>query len=161
MNNTSNGIPFLDLVAPHVELEAEFTAVFQQTLRTAMFIGGPAVEQFEREFAAFCEARFCVGVGSGTDALRFALTAAGIREGDSVITVPNTFIATSEAISQVGATPEFVDVDELTYNMSPAKLQKYLETECDLDRRTGMRISRRTGRLVSAVVPVHLYGQMC
>jgi dTDP-4-amino-4,6-dideoxygalactose transaminase len=159
--NTSNGIPFLDLVTPHVELEAEFTAVFQQVLRTAMFIGGPAVEQFEREFAAFCGARFCVGVGSGTDALRFALTAAGIREGDAVITVPNSFIATTEAISQVGATPEFVDIDERTYNLSPAKLRKYLETQCDLDTRTGLRISRRSGRLVSAVVPVHLYGQMC
>jgi dTDP-4-amino-4,6-dideoxygalactose transaminase len=150
----------LDLVTPHVELEAEFTAVFQQVLRTAMFIGGPAVDQFEREFAAFCDTRFSVGVGSGTDALRFALMAVGVREGDCVLTVPNTFIATTEAISQVGALPEFVDIDERTYNMSPASLRKYLETQCDADRRTGLRISRRTGRPVAAVVPVHLYGQM-
>lgn len=156
----ANGIPFLDLVAPHVELEAEFTAVFQQVLRTAMFIGGPAVEQFEKEFAAFCDARFAIGVGSGTDAVRFALMAAGIREGDCVLTVPNTFIATTEAISQVGAIPEFVDIDQRTYNMSAAALRRYLETECDPDRRSGLRISRRTGRPVAAVVPVHLYGQM-
>jgi len=159
--NISNSIPFLDLVSPHVELEAELTEVFQQVLRTAMFIGGPAVEQFEREFAAFCDTRFCVGVGSGTDALRFALMAAGIREGDSVLTVPNSFIATTEAISQAGAVPEFVDIDERTYNINPASLRKYLETQCDLDRRTGQRVSRHTGRLVTAVVPVHLYGQMC
>jgi dTDP-4-amino-4,6-dideoxygalactose transaminase len=155
-----NSISFLDLVTPHVELEAEFTAVFQQVLRTASFIGGPMVEQFEREFAIFCDAQFCVGVGSGTDALRFALMAAGIREGDCVVTVPNTFIATTEAISQAGAVPEFVDIDERTYNMSPESLRKYLETQCDPDRRTGLRISRRTGRPVAAVVPVHLYGQM-
>ena len=158
--NISNSISFLDLVTPHVELEAEFTAVFQQVLRTASFIGGPMVEQFEREFATFCASRFCVGVGSGTDALRFALMAAGIREGDCVVTVPNTFIATTEAISQAGAVPEFVDIDERTYNMSPASLRKFLETQCDPDRRTGLRISRRTGRPVAAVVPVHLYGQM-
>jgi dTDP-4-amino-4,6-dideoxygalactose transaminase len=156
----TNGIPFLDLVTPHVELEEEFTAVFQQALRTAMFIGGPAVEQFEREFAAFCNARFAIGVGSGTDAVRFALMAAGIREGDSVVTVPNTFIATTEAITQVGAIPEFVDVDPHTYNMSASALRRYLEADCDSDRRTGLRISRRTGRPVAAVVPVHLYGQM-
>jgi dTDP-4-amino-4,6-dideoxygalactose transaminase len=158
--NAVNGISFLDLVTPHMELEAEFTAVFQQVIRSAMFIGGPAVEQFEREFAAFCEARFAIGVGSGTDAVRFALMASGIREGDSVLTVSNTFIATTEAISQVGAMPEFVDVDDRTLNISPAALRKYLESECDRDRRTGLRISRRTGRPVAAVVPVHLYGQM-
>jgi dTDP-4-amino-4,6-dideoxygalactose transaminase len=84
----------------------------------------------------------------------------GIREGDSVVTVPNTFIATTEAISQVGAIPEFVDIDSRTYDMSAAALRRYLETECDPDRRTGLRISRRTGRPVAAVVPVHLYGQM-
>ncbi len=158
--SVANGISFLDLVTPHVELEAEFTAVFQQVLRTAMFIGGPEVTEFERQFAAFCDVRFAIGVGSGTDAVRFALMAAGIREGDSVLTVPNTFIATTEAISQVGAVPEFVDIDQRTYNMSTVALRRYLEMECEPDRRTGLRISRRTGRPVAAVVPVHLYGQM-
>src|SRR5579875_78546 len=158
--HVSNGISFLDLVTPHVELESEFTAVFQPVLQSGMFFGGPAVEQFEREFANFCDARFAIGVGSGTDALRFALMAAGIREGNAVVTVPNTFIATTEAISQVGALPEFVDIDPNTYNLSAAGLRRYLETECDGDRQTGLRISRRSGRHVSAVVPVHLYGQM-
>ena len=156
----ATSIPFLDLVTPHVELQAELTEVFQQALNTAGFIGGRPVEDFEREFAAFCDTAFCAGVGSGTDALRFALMAAGIQTGDSVITVPNTFIATTEAISQAGAVPEFVDVDERTYNLSPAKLREFLETDCSVDAGTGRRISRRTGRPVTAVVPVHLYGQV-
>ena len=123
-------IPFLDLVTPHVELEQELTAVFHQALRTAGFIGGPMVENFEKDFAAFCDAQFCVGVSSGTDALRFALMAAGVKAGDVVVTVPNTFIATTEAISQAGALPEFIDIDERTYNMDPEKLREYLEVKC-------------------------------
>jgi len=156
----SAGIPFLDLVTPHAELEAGLTAVFKEALNTAVFIGGPAVEEFEREFAAFCDVRFCAGVGSGTAALRYALVAAGVCPGDSVVTVANTFIATAEAITQAGAVPEFVDVDEWSYNLDPARLLLFLERECDVDARTGRTISRKTGRPVTAVVPVHLYGQM-
>ena len=111
----SSAIPFLDLVTPHVELQSELTEVFQHALNTAGFIGGQPVEDFEREFAVFSGASHCVGVGSGTDALRFALMAVGIQPGDTVLTVPNTFIATTEAISQAGAFPEFVDIDEQTY----------------------------------------------
>jgi dTDP-4-amino-4,6-dideoxygalactose transaminase len=150
-------IPFLDLVTPHTELKDELVDAFQESLKTASFIGGPMVEGLEREFAAFCDARVCVGVGSGTDALRFALSAAGVAEGDSVITVPNTFIATTEAISQVGAQPEFVDVEERTSTMDPAKLKIFLETACEQDG-TGGLISKRTGRRVTAIIPVHLYG---
>ena len=159
MNNNAN-IPFLDLVTPHLELEEDFVGVFRAAMRSAAFIGGPAVQEFEREFAHVCDVGHCVGVGSGTDALRFALVAAGVRTGDSVITVPNTFIATTEAISQAGAVPEFVDIDEQSYTMDPAKLRQYLETQCDPDQVTGLPVSRRTGRLVTALVPVHLYGQM-
>ncbi len=156
---TNNGkIAFLDLVSVHEELEKELVAVFQKALRTAGFIGGPMVEEFERSFAAFCDTRFAIGVNSGTDALRFALMAAGVREGDSVVTVPNTFIATTEAISQAGACPEFVDIDERTYNMDPEKLKDFLEHQCSRDH-VGKLISQRTGRPVAAVVPVHLYGQ--
>jgi dTDP-4-amino-4,6-dideoxygalactose transaminase len=93
---TNNGkIAFLDLVSVHEELEKELVPVFQKALRTAGFIGGPMVEEFERSFSAFCGTRFAIGVNSGTDALRFALMSAGVREGDSVVTVPNTFIATT------------------------------------------------------------------
>ena len=155
---TSNSIPFLDLVTPHVELERELTDVFHRTLTTAGFIGGPIVEEFEKAFAAFCDTTFSVAISSGTDALRFALMACGIKPGDVVVTVPHTFIATTEAISQAGALPEFVDIDERTYNMDPAKLREYLETQCTTDK-SGKLISRRSGRPVTAIVPVHLYGQ--
>jgi len=154
-----SSIPFLDLVTPHVELEQELTQVFQQALRTAGFIGGPMVENFEKAFAAFCETKHSVAVNSGTDALRFALIAAGVRAGDVVVTVPHTFIATTEAISQTGALPEFVDIDERTYNMDPARLREYLEEKC-VQEASGKLVSRRSGRPVTAVVPVHLYGQM-
>ena len=154
----SNSIPFLDLVTPHLELERELTEVLHQTLATAGFIGGPMVEEFEKSFAAFCEAKFSVAISSGTDALRFALMACGIKPGDAVLTVPHTFIATTEAISQAGALPEFVDIDQRTYNMDPEKLREYLERQCTADK-SGRRISRRSGRPVTAVVPVHLYGQ--
>jgi dTDP-4-amino-4,6-dideoxygalactose transaminase len=155
----TNKIPFLDLVTPHRELKDELAAIFGRALDTAGFIGGPMVEDFERGFAKFCDAQHCVGVGSGTDALRFALTAAGVKQGDVVVTVPNTFIATTEAISQAGATPEFVDVDERTYSMDPEQLRKYLQVECSVDGTTGRVFSKRLGRPVTAVVPVHLYGQ--
>src|SRR5271165_2237684 len=93
-------IPFLDLVRPHLEMEDDLVRIFRTALRTAAFIGGPAVQEFENAFAEFCEVDYCIGVGSGTDALRFALMAAGVKQGESVLTVPNTFIATGEAISQ-------------------------------------------------------------
>ena len=158
-NMVSNSIPFLDLVTPHVELEAELTRVFSQALHTAGFIGGPMVEEFEKAFATFCGTSHSIAVSSGTDALRFAIMVSGVQPGDVVVTVPHTFIATTEAISQAGAHPEFVDIDERTYNLDPEKLREYLEQECKKDS-SGKLISRRSGRPVSAVVPVHLYGQM-
>jgi dTDP-4-amino-4,6-dideoxygalactose transaminase len=158
-HNISDGIPFLDLITPHAELEHELTAVFHQALRTASFIGGPMVEEFEKAFAAFCSTKHSVAISSGTDALRFAIMTCGIKPGDAVITVPHTFIATTEAISQAGAFPEFVDIDERTYNMDPEKLREYLECQCEKDK-SGKLISRRSGRPVTAIVPVHLYGQM-
>jgi dTDP-4-amino-4,6-dideoxygalactose transaminase len=157
--NNSKGIAFLDLVTPHLELERELTEVFQRALRTAGFIGGPMVEEFEKAFASFCNTGYSVAVNSGTDALRFALTAAGVKAGDVVITVPHTFIATTEAISQAGALPEFVDVDECTYNMDARKLREYLEQRCIRDG-SGKLMSQRSGRPVTTIVPVHLYGQM-
>src|SRR5271167_1479230 len=157
--SVNGNIPFLDLITPHMELEKELTAVFHKVLATAGFIGGPMVEDFESAFAKFCDSDYSVALSSGTDALRFALMACGIQPGDVVVTVPHTFIATTEAISQAGALPEFVDIDEQTYNMDPEKLRKYLEVQCTTDK-SGKLISRRSGRPVTAVIPVHLYGQM-
>lgn len=152
-------IPMLDLISPHRELETELTSVFQSALRTAGFVGGPMVQNFENEFADFCGSRHAIALASGTDAVRFALIAAGVQPGDVVVTVPNTFIATSEAISQAGARPEFVDIGERTYCMDPEKLADYFERECCLEGETGKPYHRKYRAPVTAVVPVHLYGQ--
>jgi dTDP-4-amino-4,6-dideoxygalactose transaminase len=142
-----------------VELEAELVSEFRDVLRTGGFVGGSAVDTFEQQFAEYCDVRHAAGVGSGTDALLFALLAAGVKPGDTVVTVPNTFIATTEAIRQAGAQPDFVDVDERSYTMDPVKLLRYLETDCARGPNARV-VSRRTGGPVTAVVPVHLYGQM-
>jgi len=152
-------VPFLDLVTPHQELEAELLAVAQKAFSTAGFIGGPMVEEFEREFARFCGTRYCVGVSSGTDALRFTFMAAGVGPGDIIITVPHTFIATTEAISQAGAQIAFVDVNEATYTLDPERLREYIETRCEIDNASGRLIECASRRRVAAIVPVHLYGQ--
>jgi dTDP-4-amino-4,6-dideoxygalactose transaminase len=144
---SGKGIPFLDLITPHVDLQEELIGAAREVITTGMFVGGPIVEQFEREFAEFCDTKYSVGVASGTDALRFILMAAGIGKGDIVVTVPNTFVATIEAIIQAGATPHFVDVDPQTSNMSVDALREYLETH--------------SGSPVKAILPVHLYGQPC
>jgi dTDP-4-amino-4,6-dideoxygalactose transaminase len=156
---TDERVPFLDLVSPHRELEEELVAASRAAIRSAYFIGGPEVEGFEREFAEYCGTAFCIGVASGTDAVRFALMAAGVRPGDAVVTVANTFIATVEGISQAGAGTEFVDIDERTCNLSPRSLAEYLEA-CKIDDKTGRPLGRRTGKPITAIVPVHLYGQV-
>jgi dTDP-4-amino-4,6-dideoxygalactose transaminase len=135
-------VPFLDLKAQYEPIRGEIADAIQQVLDKTAFAGGPFVAQFEKEFAAFCDTRFAVGVGSGTDALWMALLGLGIGPGDEVITVPDTFIATAEAISWCGAMPVFVDVDPVTYNMDPSKLEA--------------AITRKT----KAIIPVHLFGQM-
>jgi dTDP-4-amino-4,6-dideoxygalactose transaminase len=153
-------VPFLDLITPHQELESELLAVVQKAFGNAGFIGGPMVEEFEDEFAAFCDAKYCIGVNSGTDALRFALMAAGVQPGEIVLTVPHTFIATTEAISQAGAQIAFVDIDEHSYTMDPKELREFIEKRCEFDSRTGKLIERASKRKVAGIVPVHLYGQM-
>ena len=153
-------IPFLDLVTPHKEMKAELLAVLDKAIDSAGYIGGPMVKNLEEEFARYCGVKHCVVVNSGTDALRFAYIAGGIKPGDEVISVPNTFIATTESISQAGGHIVFVDIDEKTYNLDPIKLRKFLESTCKKDAATGKTVNHTTGRPVTAVVPVHLYGQM-
>jgi len=143
-------VPFLDLRAQSRQIKDEVLSLVTKTMASGTFIGGTQVSGFENEFAEFCDNKFCVGVGSGTDALRFALMAAGVGPGDEVVTVPNTFIATTEAISQVGATPAFVDIDEYTYTMDPRKLNEFMEI-----RNAASQFPNR----LKAIVPVHLYGQ--
>src|ERR1051326_325645 len=150
---TTPKIPFLDLITPHQELKDELLAVVSQALDTAGFIGGPMVEGFERDFASFCDTQHCVGLASGTDAVRFALMAAGVKKDSIVVTVPNTFIATTEAITQAGARPDFVDIDERTYNMDPEKLRRYLEEDCFVDSGAMRAFTQRRGNRGKSVVP--------
>jgi len=145
-------VPFLNLKVQYKQIEHEVLPMVTEAMTNGAFIGGPQVLGFEKEFAEFCESKYCAGLNSGTDALRFALMAVGVGPGDEVITVPNTFIATTEAISQAGATPVFVDIDERTYNMDPQKL------EACLNQRYAHGAMRSAGR-PKAVIPVHLYGQ--
>lgn len=156
----NSSIPFLDLVTPHRELEEELLSEIRGILRTAEFVGGRRVEEFENDFARFCGTDYCVGVANGTDALRFALIACGVHPGDTVVTVPNTFIATTEAVSQAGAHPDFVDIQEQGYSMDPQKLAEYLERQCRREPSTGKLYHKKTGRRVTAVIPVHLHGLM-
>ncbi len=159
--SSNEKIPFLDLITPHVELEAELLAVCQKVLRTAGFVGGPMVEEFEREFAKFCDTKYCVGLASGTDAVRFALMAAGVQQGDTVVTVSHTFIATTEAITHAGARIAFVDINEQTYCMDPAKTSRISRTR--VSRRCGdgkANSHTKTKSPVTAIVPVHIYGQV-
>ena len=135
-------VPYLDLKAQYESIRGEIGDAIQQVLDKTAFAGGPFVAQFEKEFAAFCGTRFAAGVGSGTDALWMALLGLGIGPGDEVITVPDTFIATAEAISWCGAKPVFVDVDPVTYNMDPSKLEAAVTAK------------------TKAIIPVHLFGQM-
>lgn len=140
--DSKTAVPFLDLVASHRALEHELVHAFRRAVETATFVGGAEVDGFEREFAAFVATPGAVAVSSGTDALRFAYQALGVRPGDEVITVPNTFIATTEALTQAGAAIRFVDVRDDTLTIDPGAVAS--------------AVSPRT----VGIVPVHLFGQM-
>lgn len=135
-------VPFLDLKAQYESIRNEIAVALQQVLDNTAFAGGPFVEKFEKDFASFCKCEFAMGVGSGTTALWLALSGLGIGQGNEVITTPNTFIATAEAISFCGAKPAFVDVEEQTYNMNLDLLEDAITPK------------------TKAIIPVHLYGQM-
>ena len=135
-------VPFLDLRAQHKDLYEEVFSFWQEIFESAGFIGGHHVSSFEEEFAEACTVKNCVAVNSGTAALRFIFLAMGVEAGDEIITVPNTFIATTEAISQANGKAVFVDIDQETFNMDPGQI--------------AAAITPRT----KGIVPVHLYGQM-
>lgn len=139
---TVNSVPFLDLKRQHQAIKVELESAVNGIIDNCDFIGGSAVGSFEREFASFCGVSHCVGLGNGTDAIQIALRACGVEPGDEVITAANTFIATSEAISAVGAKCVFVDCTDDTYLIDIEGLER--------------AITPRT----KAIIPVHLYGQL-
>lgn len=135
-------VPFLDLKIQYQSIRDEVAVAIQQVLDNTAFAGGPFVADFEKEFAAFCGCKYAIGVNSGTLALWMTFLCLGIGYEDEVITVPNTFIATAEAISFCGAKIVFVDIEEKTYNMNPDLLEDVITPK------------------TKAIIPVHLYGQM-
>jgi dTDP-4-amino-4,6-dideoxygalactose transaminase len=134
-------IPFFDLVTQYQDIREEIQREVLEVLESGFFILGEKVEKFEEEFAQYIGVRHCIGLNSGTTALVLAMKALGIGEGDEVIIPCNTFIATYEAVKDVGATPVLVEPEEWTYNLNPFKVEK--------------AITKKT----KAIVPVHLYGQ--
>lgn len=134
-------IPFVDLKAQYASIRTEVNAAIQGVLDSCQFTLGSEVVEFEREFAAYCQSEFGIGVNSGTSALHVALLAAGVGPGDEVITVPFTFVASVAAIHYSGARTVFVDIDPRSYTMDPARIEA--------------AITDRT----KAILPVHLYGQ--
>ena len=134
-------VPFVDLKAQYADIRAEIEPAIQEVLESAHFVGGPVLERFESEFAHFCGAAFALGVANGTDAISLALRAAGLGPGDEVLVPANTFFASAEAVSNIGAAPVFVDVDPRTFLMDPAS--------------AAAAVTPRT----RAILPVHLYGR--
>jgi dTDP-4-amino-4,6-dideoxygalactose transaminase len=137
----SESIPYLDLSAQIEPLRVEIDAAIARTIDNCSFCLGPDTAQFEKDFAKFCNAKFCVGFNSGTSALHVAMLLLGVGADDEVITTPFTFVATSWAISYVGAKPVFVDIDDMTFNLDSKLIEQ--------------AITSRT----KAIMPVHLYGQ--
>jgi len=136
-------IPFVDLKRQYSSIKPDIDEKIGSVLEKASFVLGPEVEKFEKDLASYCNAGRAVGVSSGTTALALALKSLNIRQGDEVITVPNTFIATASAISSVGATPVFVDIDSETYNIDTSQIEQAITVK------------------TKAIIPVHLYGQTC
>jgi dTDP-4-amino-4,6-dideoxygalactose transaminase len=134
-------VPFLDLKAEYAGLRDEILPALDRVCEKSAFVQGEEIEAFEREFAEFCGTKHCVALSSGTAALHLGLLALGVQHGDEVITTPNTFIATAEAITYCGARPVFVDIDPCTANLDPRLIER--------------AITPRT----RAIIPVHLYGR--
>lgn len=141
-------VPFFDLTRQYKKIKSEILSATQRVYEKGRFILGEEVSVFEKEFSHYCGVRYGVGVGSGTDALYLALKAAGIGEGDEVVTVANSFVATALAISFTGAKPLFVDIDPKAYTMDPNSLELLLKREK----------AKKSGQKIRAVLPVHLYG---
>jgi dTDP-4-amino-4,6-dideoxygalactose transaminase len=149
-------VPLLDLSEQYQLLAEPIRQEFDEIIRSQGFILGPKVEEFERALAEYCGVKHAIGVSSGTDALLAILMALGIGPGDAVITTAYTFFATAGCIARVGATPIFVDIDPVTFNISPAAIAEFLESRCR--KNEAKQVLDSDGRIVRAIVPVHLFG---
>jgi len=150
-------VPLLDLKLQYEALKPELERALLQVAASQMFILGPAVKSLEARLAEYTQCKFAVGVSSGTDALLLALMALDIGHGDEVLTSPYSFFATAGTIARTGARPVFLDIDPVSYNLSPARVAEFLRKRC---RRDGGEVrNQATGGRVRAIMPVHLYGQ--
>ena len=150
-------VPLLDLKAQFAQIRAAVMPAVEEVCASQRFILGEQVTALEAEIARYCASSFGIGVSSGTDALLLALMAFGVGAGDEVITSPFTFFATAGTIARAGARPLFCDIDPLTFNLSPAAVQSFIERHCVVT--AGRLANRRTGGVIKALMPVHLYGQ--
>ena len=151
-------VPLLDLSEQHRGLAEPLRAEFDEILSTQNFILGPKVDAFEAAMAEYSGAKHAIGVSSGTDALLAILMALEIGPGDAVITTAFTFFATGGCVARVGATPVFIDIDPVTYNISPAALESFI-AQCE--RQADRKLVDTAGRTVRAILPVHLFGLCC
>jgi dTDP-4-amino-4,6-dideoxygalactose transaminase len=151
-------VPLLDLKAQYQSLKADILPVIEQVCASQHFILGPFVKELEQRCAEYCQSAHAIGLSSGTDALLVALMALEVGPGDEVITTPYTFFATGGTVARVGARPIYVDIEPQTCNISPAAVQAFIETNCELEG--GKLINRKTGGHVKVLMPVHLYGQV-
>jgi len=156
-------VPLLDLREQYEKIGSEVRAAIEGVCASQHFILGANVSELEQSMARYTHCEYGIGVSSGTDALLLALMALGIGPGDEVITSPFTFFATAGTIARLGARPVFCDIDRKTFNLSPVKVEAFLSRECEVRGSDGRRqvIHRRTGGRVRAIMPVHLYGQVC
>ena len=149
-------IPFVDLKSQYDSIKEEIDDAISTVISQTAFVGGAHLKNFEEAFAKFCGVKHCIGVANGTDALFIALKILGIGQGDEVITVANSFIATSEAITATGAKVVFVDIDPKTYNIDTNKLEDLLKSRFNSGPRT---LAPDPCFRPKAIIPVHLYGQ--
>ena len=154
-------VPQLDLITQYHTIKEEINSAITTVLESGVVINGDNVKKIENSLAAYSETKYGIGVANGSDAIFIALKALGTSPGDAVISPPFTFFATAGSIVRAGATPIFVDIDSQTYNLDPTKLQEFIDTNCNFNSKVNQLMYKQTGQPIKAIIPVHLYGQMC
>jgi dTDP-4-amino-4,6-dideoxygalactose transaminase len=154
-------VPQLDLISQYHSIKEEINFAISFVLESGIVINGENVKKLENNLAKYSENKYGIGVANGSDAIFIALKSLGVGKGDGVLVPPFTFFATAGSIVRAGATPIFIDIEPHTYNISPVKLREFIETNCNFIKKSSKLINRKTGQLIKAIIPVHLYGQMC
>ncbi|MHA1381980.1 MAG: DegT/DnrJ/EryC1/StrS family aminotransferase [Candidatus Helarchaeota archaeon] len=151
----------LDLTTQYNSIKSEIDSAITAVLESGKVINGDNVKKIENSLAAFSNTKYGIGVANGSDAIFIALKALSISPGDAVISPAFTFFSTAGSIVRAGATPIFMDIDSQTYNLDSIKLQEFIDNNCDFNSQSNQLIEKQTGKTIKAIIPVHLYGQMC